>query len=52
MDIGDWLARLGLSQYEPAFRANAIDETVLPALTAGDLAELGVGPIGHASHTP
>ena len=33
MDIGDWLRGLGLAQYEPAFRDNAIDGTVLPNLT-------------------
>jgi len=29
MDLGDWLRRLSLGQYEAAFRENAIDETVL-----------------------
>jgi hypothetical protein len=38
---------LGLEQYEAAFRANEIDETVLPNLTAEDLKELGVGAVGH-----
>jgi chaperonin GroEL len=37
-----WLRRLGLEQYEPAFRENEIDEAVLPNLTAEDLKELGV----------
>ena len=36
MEIGGWLRNLGLEQYEAAFRDNAIDETVLPNLTAED----------------
>jgi hypothetical protein len=41
MDIAAWLRRLGLEQYEPAFRANAIDRSVLLTLTAEDLKDLG-----------
>ena len=37
MDIAAWLRGLGLGQYEPAFRANEIDEGVLPSLTSEDL---------------
>jgi len=47
MDLGGWLRSLGLGQYEAAFRANEIDETVLPSLTAEDLKELGVEALGH-----
>src|SRR6516165_10130664 len=47
MDLGGWLRRLGLEQYEAAFRENEIDETVLPNLTAEDLKDLGVGIVGH-----
>jgi class 3 adenylate cyclase len=47
MDIGAWLRSLGLEQYEPTFRANAIEETILPSLTANDLKELGVLSVGH-----
>ena len=47
MDIAAWLRGLGLGQYEPAFRANEIDERVLPSLTSEDLREIGVVPIGH-----
>src|SRR5438445_9970134 len=47
MDVGSWLRGLGLGQYEAAFRENAIDDTVLPNLTAEDLKDLGVGIIGH-----
>jgi class 3 adenylate cyclase/tetratricopeptide (TPR) repeat protein len=47
MDVADWLRRLGLEQYEPVFRANEIDERVLPRLTAEDLKDLGVGLVGH-----
>ena len=47
MDIGGWLRRLGLEQYEAAFRENAISDKVLPNLTAEDLKDLGVGKVGH-----
>jgi class 3 adenylate cyclase len=47
MDIADWLRGLGLEQYEDAFRENAIDADVLRELTADDLRELGITPIGH-----
>ena len=40
MDLGSWLRNLGLEHYEPAFRENAIDESVLPRLTAEDLKDL------------
>jgi hypothetical protein len=49
MDVGDWLRRLGLEQYEAAFRENEIDDTVLPSLTAEDLKDLGVGIVGQAA---
>ena len=47
MDVADWLHELGLEEYEPTFRANAIDERVLPSLTAEDLKDLGVGLVRH-----
>jgi hypothetical protein len=47
MDVSVWLRSLGLGKYEAAFRENEIDETVLPALTAEDLKELGVAALGH-----
>src|SRR5437899_2625943 len=47
MDIGDWLRKLGLEQYEPAFRANEIDARVLLRLTAEDLKDLHVSLVGH-----
>ena len=47
MDLGGWLRSLGLEQYEAAFRENAIDDTVLPNLTAEDLKDLGVNIVGH-----
>ena len=46
-DIDGWLRSLGLEQYAAAFRDNAIDEKVLPRLTAEDLKDLGVGLVGH-----
>jgi class 3 adenylate cyclase/tetratricopeptide (TPR) repeat protein len=47
VDIAAWLRRLDLQQYEAAFREHAIDAAVLPCLTAEDLKELGVAPVGH-----
>jgi class 3 adenylate cyclase len=47
MDLGGWLRSLGLEQYEAAFRDNAINEKVLPRLTAEDLKDLGVVIVGH-----
>src|SRR5919202_1089577 len=47
VDIAAWLRGLGLERYEPAFRANDVDEAVLPRLTAEDLAALGVASVGH-----
>src|SRR5215212_9283823 len=47
MDVKGWLRRLGLKQYEAAFREHKIDGTVLPSLTTEDLKELGVGFVGH-----
>src|SRR3974390_1316905 len=47
MDVGGWLRRLGLEEYEAAFCENNIDDTILPSLTTEDLKELGVGSVGH-----
>jgi class 3 adenylate cyclase len=47
MDIAEWLRGLELDEYEPVFRANAIDERVLPRLTAEDLKDLGINLVGH-----
>jgi class 3 adenylate cyclase/predicted ATPase len=47
LDIDGWLRSLGLEQYEAAFRDNAINEKVLPRLTAEDLKDLGVVIVGH-----
>ncbi len=47
MDVGGWLRSLDLGGgYEAAFRDNAIDEKVLPHLTAEDLREIGVATVG------
>jgi class 3 adenylate cyclase len=46
-DVAAWLRGLGLGQYEAAFRDNDVDATLLCALTAEDLKELGVASIGH-----
>ena len=47
VDVAAWLLRLGLGQYEQAFRDNAVDGEVLPRLTGEDLKELGVAAVGH-----
>src|SRR4051794_28555472 len=47
MDLGLWLRSLGLERYEAAFRDNAIDDQILPNLTAEDLKDLGVAIVGH-----
>ena len=47
IDVADWLRRLGLEQYAPAFADNDIDGEILPELTADDLIGIGVTSIGH-----
>ncbi|HWI27987.1 MAG TPA: hypothetical protein VN668_13520 [Stellaceae bacterium] len=47
MEIAAWLQRLGLQQYEAAFREHAVNTAVLSSLTAEDLKELGVAAVGH-----
>ena len=47
MDPTGWLQSIGLERYAAAFRENEIGETVLPYLTAEDLKDIGVGPVGH-----
>jgi class 3 adenylate cyclase/predicted ATPase len=47
MDVAAWLKELGLEQYAPAFRGNAIDEEVLVSLTGEDLKEIGIVALGH-----
>lgn len=47
MDPRRWPRSLDLEQYEVAFRQNAIDDTVLPNLTAEDLKDLGARILGH-----
>jgi hypothetical protein len=46
MDVGDFLQKLRLPQYERSFRDNRIDIRVLPKLTAEDLKDLGVTLVG------
>src|SRR6266702_1742563 len=48
MDIATWLRSLGLGleQYAQTFRENAIDDTILPALSETHLEKLGL-PLGH-----
>ena len=47
MDIAASLRGLGLEQYAPAFRDNAIDGAVLSRLTSDDLKDIGVAQVGH-----
>jgi class 3 adenylate cyclase len=47
MDVAEWLRRLDMAQYIGAFADNAVDEAVLPSLTAEDLKDIGVGLVGH-----
>jgi class 3 adenylate cyclase len=47
MDVADWLRGLGLERYEAAFRENDVGVDLLPSLTAEDLKDLGVTPVGH-----
>jgi hypothetical protein len=44
--ITEWLASLGLSEYEGRFAENGIDMSILPDLTEQDLKDLGV-LLGH-----
>src|SRR5271170_4521829 len=46
MDVGEWLRRLGLGQYEAVFRESEIDADVLPELEDQHLKDLGVS-LGH-----
>jgi class 3 adenylate cyclase len=43
--IGDWLERLGMSEYVKRFAENRIDFSILPDLTDQHLRELGL-PLG------
>jgi class 3 adenylate cyclase/predicted ATPase len=46
MDVGTWLASLGLDQYTALFREQEIEADVLDELTDHHLSDLGV-PLGH-----
>jgi hypothetical protein len=46
MNVGNWLRKLGLERYEPAFRENKVTGKILPKLTAEDLKDLGVVLVG------
>jgi len=46
MNIAEWLRGLGLGQYEPAFRDNRVDGSMLANLTAEDRKEIAVVPVG------
>ena len=45
--MAQWLEGLGLGRYAALFAENAIDEEVLPTLTAADLVDLGIASVGH-----
>ncbi len=42
MDVGAWLAQLGLQDFADAFRDNGVDVDLLPELTNEDLKDLGI----------
>ena len=42
VDVGDWLASLGLGHFAETFAENGIDSDLLPELTNEDLKDLGV----------
>jgi SAM domain (Sterile alpha motif) len=46
VDISAWLRDLGLERYEQAFLENEVGPDVLPKLTAEDLKDIGVIPVG------
>jgi class 3 adenylate cyclase/predicted ATPase len=46
VDISAWLRELGLERYEQAFQENEVGLDILPELTAEDLKEIGVIPVG------
>jgi class 3 adenylate cyclase len=46
-DVSQWLAQLGLGQYDSNFDDNDIDIHLLHELTDADLKELGIGSLGH-----
>src|SRR5262245_57860874 len=48
MDVGTWLASLGLDQYEALFREHEIEADVLPELTDQHLSDLGIPPAHRA----
>ena len=47
MDVGAWLATLGLERYAQSFRDNEIDADILSTLTSEDLEDLGIKLVGH-----
>ena len=47
MEVGCWLRSLGPAQYAATFRENAINEALLPKLTAEDLKDIDVRAVGH-----
>jgi class 3 adenylate cyclase len=47
MDVAEWLRKLGLGQYEPAFHDNDVDPEALRKLTTEDLIAIGVTSVGH-----
>jgi class 3 adenylate cyclase/tetratricopeptide (TPR) repeat protein len=47
VEVADWLRKLGLEQYEAAFRENDVDGELLPTLTANELKEIGVTSLPH-----
>lgn len=47
LKIPDILKKLGLAKYQALFEQHAIEDALLPELTANDLREIGIVPLGH-----
>lgn len=47
MDVAGWLRALGLEKYQATFCEHEITAAVLPNLSADDLKDLGIAPVGH-----
>ena len=46
-EIGDWLEKLGMSEYAQRFAENDIDFAILGDLIDQDLEKIGVASLGH-----
>jgi class 3 adenylate cyclase/tetratricopeptide (TPR) repeat protein len=49
-DIADWLKRIGLEHFAPAFQSNGIDFESLEEMTNDDLKDIGVSKLSDRKH--